>query len=169
MQLELIYTHLGYGDLTQPIGDFRAAINSVASAVEVPGYDDYLDGLNVPENQRAEEDDPDFDGVVNVLEYLAGTNALQTSSAMHPISKVIELNGSLYPALEYIHNRNAEDLTVVVQFSDRPDFISLDNSVLVSTELLEEGFERVLVRSGNTVNVGSAFSRLVVSRNVDQN
>ena len=155
--------------MSQPIGDFRQAINSVVAAVEVPGYVDYLDGLNVPENQRAEEDDPDFDGVVNVLEYLAGTNALQTSSAVNPISKVIEMNGSLYPALEYINNGNAEDLTVIVQFSDHPDFISLINSVFVSTEFLEEGFERVLVRSGNTVNVGPVFSRLIVNRNGDQN
>lgn len=79
-QWELIYSRLGYGDFTQPIEAFRSAINSVAAAKEVDRFLSYLEYLDIPENQPSETDDPDFDGVPNLLEYFSDTDASNTQS-----------------------------------------------------------------------------------------
>jgi len=168
-QWELIYSHLGYGDLTQPIDDFRAAINTVDSAELVPGFEDYLNDIGVPQNQRAEDDDPDFDGVPNVFEYLAGTSALDTASSFTPVNKIVTIGEAQYQALEYINKPDANDLTAAVQFSNHPDFSALNVSVHFTSETLESGFERVVVRSGNVLGPGSEFSRLFLNIEDSQN
>ncbi|MCZ6673464.1 MAG: TlpA disulfide reductase family protein [Verrucomicrobia bacterium] len=164
-QWELLYSHLGYLDLSQPIDEFRTAINSVAAAAEVPGYQSYLDDLGVAEHQRAETDDPDFDGVPNVFEYFSGTDALDTSSFSRPVNKLMSIGEVQYHVLEYVHNPETTDVSVEVQFSNHPDFNFLNASVPFMTELLEDGLEKVAIRSGEPAGAGSEFSRLLFSSN----
>lgn len=168
-QWELIYSHLGYGDLTQPIQEFRNAIDSVASAPEISGYEKYLSDAGVPENQRGETDDPDFDGVINLLEYVAGTKALDTGSSYRPDIRIVSTGENQYPAMEYWYNREAEGVTVSVQISNDPGFSSLNPSVPVSMEPLGNGLERVVVRSGDPVGSSPQFFRLVANREETQN
>tara|TARA_B100001123_G_C15311128_1_gene1024378 strand:+ start:1249 stop:1452 length:204 start_codon:yes stop_codon:yes gene_type:complete len=59
--MELIYSHLGYDDLSQSIEELRSFIDTIQAA-SLLTFDDYLDDLGIPENQRDEGDDPDYDG-----------------------------------------------------------------------------------------------------------
>ena len=160
-QWELVYSHLGYGDLTAPITEFRNVINSVKAAQVVPGFVDYLNGLQLPENQRAEEDDPDFDGIPNVLEYFFGTDASDTASFSRPVNKIMSIGSVDYHVLEFIRNPEATDVTVVPQFSLSPGFESLIGNAPFSTESMEGGLEKVRIRSNVPLGGASEFSRLV--------
>lgn len=162
-QWELLYSRLGYGDLDHPIDEFRTAINQVKAAVEIPGFDAYVMDLGVPENQSAETDDPDFDGLSNVFEYLAGTSAVDTASFFKPVNKIVSLGNEQYQALEYIRKTEVNDISVAVQFSSHPGFTTLNGSVPYLVEPLAAGFEKVVVRSNNPLGSGMEFSRLVVS------
>lgn len=167
-QWELVYSRLGYGDFTQPIERFRSEINSVAAAKD-PVFSDYLDAYGVPVNQRDEDDDPDFDGVPNILEYLNRTDATDTASASRPRIKVVMIGVTRYLALEYFRNTEASDLTTAVQFSYDPGFASLNNSVVHSVLSVGENLEQVTVRSGNAFGFQDEFARLVTDRQTEQN
>ena len=160
-QWELIYSRLGYGDLSAPITEFRNAINTVKAAQVVPGFVDYLNDLQLPENQRAEEDDPDFDGIPNVLEYFFGTDASDTASFSRPVNKIMSVGSVDYQILEFIRNPEATDVTVVPQFSFSPGFESLIGNAPFSTEPIEGGLEKVRIRSNIPLGTTSEFSRLV--------
>ncbi len=161
-QWELVYSRLGYGELSQPIQEFRNEVNSVQAAIVVSGFETFVEGLNLPENQRDETDDPDFDGLPNAFEYFFGTDASDTSSSMGAISRVLTLNGVEYQGLEYIRNPEAMDVMVVPQFSTSPSFDSLSSSVVFSTDPIEGGLEKVVVRSLNPLGESGEFSRLVL-------
>lgn len=162
---ELVYTRLGYGDLSQPITEFRQAVNSVRAAVEVPGFQKFVEDLNLPVNQRAEGDDPDYDGLVNAFEYHFGTDASDTASSILPVSRILSINGFEYQGLEYLRNPNATDLAVVAQFSPSPSFSSLNESLVHSVELVDGGLEKIVVRSLVPLGNGSEFSRLTLVSN----
>ncbi len=159
---ELVYTRLGYGDLSQPITEFRQAVNSVRAAVEVPGFQKFVEDLNLLVNQRAEGDDPDYDGLVNAFEYHFGTDASDTASSILPVSRILSINGFEYQGLEYLRNPNATDLAVVAQFSPSPSFSSLNESLVHSVELVDGGLEKIVVRSLVPLGNGSEFSRLTL-------
>ena len=162
---ELVYTRLGYGDLSQPITEFRQAVNSVRAAVDVPGFQKFVEDLNLPVNQRAEGDDPDYDGLVNAFEYHFGTDASDTASSILPVSRILSINGFEYQGLEYLRNPNATDLAVVAQFSPSPSFSSLNESLVHSVELVDGGLEKIVVRSLVPLGNGSEFSRLTLVSN----
>lgn len=161
-QWELVYSRLGYGDISQPIQEFRDEVDSVQASIEISGFETYVVGLNLPENQQDETDDPDFDGLPNALEYYFGTDASDTGSAMGAISRVLTLNGVAYQGLEYVRNPEATDVMVVPQFSSSPSFDSLSSSVVFSTDLIDGGLEKVVVRSLDPLGESGEFSRLVL-------
>ena len=167
-QWELVYSHLGYGDLTQPISTFRNEINSVEAA-KIPVFEDYLNQFGVPQNQRDASDDPDFDGVPNILEYLNRTDATDTASVFRPRTTIVWVGATRYLGLEYLRNTEASELTSVVQFSNDPGFGILNDSILVSEVSVGENLERVTVRSGNIYGQQREFARLVADIQTGEN
>ena len=167
-QWELVYSRLGYGDRNHPIDEFRAEINSVAAAMP-PTFSDYLENFGVPSNQRDEGDDPDFDGIPNVFEYLNRTDATNTASSYRPRTTIIMIGVTRYLGLEYLRNTEASDVTEVVQFSNHPGFQLLNNTILVSRQSVGENLELVTVRSDQIYGGQSEFVRLVASIQTGQN
>ena len=167
-QWELVYSRLGYGDLTQPIQEFRSFINSVAAASE-PVFADYLDEFGVPANQRDLGDDPDYDGVPNVLEYLHRSDATDTASVFRPRVVVVMIGVTRYLALEYVRNTLASDVVDVVQFSNDPGFLSLNTSVPHSVQSIGENLELVTVRSNTVYGQQREFARLIVDIDSGEN
>lgn len=167
-QWELVYSRLGYGDLSQPIDEFRSFINSVAAAAD-PVFTDYLNEFGVPENQRDAGDDPDFDGVPNVLEYLHRSDATNTADVFRPRTTIVMIGVTRYLALEYVRNTEAGDLTDVVQFSSDPGFSTLNNSIPHTVQSIGENLERVTVRSGTIYGQQREFARLIVDIDSGEN
>ena len=167
-QWELIYSLLGYnlpGNL-QPIGTFRSHIDSVEAAPVDPGpvlpqeFINYLAGLGIAESDRNIDHDPDFDGVPNVFEYYFGSDASNTSSFSQPTSTILTIASTQYHALQFIRDPKAVGVDIQVEFSDSPSFDSLNDSVQLTPELLENGKELVVVRSDKQFS-GKEFSRLI--------
>ena len=167
-QWELIYSHLGYGDRSQPIDEFREVIDTVMAAVEVPDYLKYLINLDIPENRRGEIDDPDFDGLPNVFEYYFGSDASDTASFFRPIPKIVTISSTQFQALQYIKNPNAVGVSITAEFSGSPSFDSLNGSAPFMTELLQNGMERVTVRSATPLLNGKGFSRLIFRSQIQE-
>ena len=164
-QWELLYSLSGYGSTTQPISTFRSHIDSVEAAVD-PGPTvpqellNYLANLGIPEPQRLEDLDPDFDGVPNVFEYYFGSDASDTSSFSQPTSTILTIASTQYHALQFIRDPTAVGVEIQVEFSDSPSFDTLNESVQLTPELLENGMELVVVRSALPLSTRE-FSRLI--------
>ncbi len=156
-QWELIYSRLGYGVELHPINEFREVIDTVM----LSDYLKYLISLDIPENRRGEDDDPDFDGLSNVFEYYFGSDASDTASFSRPIPKIVTISSTQFQAIQYIKNPNAVGVTITAEFSDSPSFDSLNGSAPFMTELLENGMERVTVRSSTPLLNGREFGRLI--------
>ena len=162
-QWELLYSRLGYGDTTHPIATFRSHIDSVEAD---PGPTvpqellNYLANLGIPDNQRLEDLDPDFDGVPNVFEYYFGSDASDTSSFSQPTSTVLTIASTRYHALQFIRDPTAVGVEISVEFSNSPSFDNLNESVQLIPELLENGMELKVVRSALPLSTRE-FSRLI--------
>ena len=123
-------------------------------------YINYLSNQGIPEDQLQQDLDPDYDGVPNVFEYYFGSDASDTSSFAQPTSTIVTLASTQYHALQFIRNPNAVGVEISVEFSDSPSFDTLNDSVELTPELLENGMELVVVRSALPLS-GREFSRLI--------
>ena len=164
-QWELLYSLSGYGSTDQPISTFRSHIDSVKAGID-PGPTvpqellNYLANLGIPESQRLEDLDPDFDGVANVFEYYFGSDASDTSSFSQPTSTVLTIASTRYHALQFIRDPTAVGVEISVEFSNSPSFVTLNESVQLTPELLENGMELIVVRSALPLSTRE-FSRLI--------
>ena len=164
-QWELLYSDSGYGNRDHPIATFRSHIDSVEAGVD-PGPTvpqellNYLANLGIPETQRLEDLDPDFDGVPNVFEYYFGSDASDTSSFFQPTSTVLTIASTRYHALQFLRDPTAVGVEISVEFSNSPSFDTLNDSVQLTPELLENGMELVVVRSASPLSTRE-FSRLI--------
>ena len=129
-------------------------------------YVNYLRNQGIAENQLQQDLDPDFDGVPNVFEYYFGSDASDTSSFYQPTPIIVTISSTPYNALQYVRNPNAVGVAILVEFSDSPSFDSLNDSVPYMQELLENGKERVVVRSDKPFS-GREFSRLIYRSDED--
>lgn len=164
-QWELLYSLNGYASTDHPIATFRSHIDSVEAGVD-PGpvlpqeFINYLADLGISESDRSIDHDPDFDGVPNVFEYYFGSDASDTSSFSQPTSTILTIASTQYHALQFIRDPTAVGVEISVEFSDSPSFDTLNDSVQLTPELLENGKERVVVRSDKQFS-GKEFSRLI--------
>ena len=123
-------------------------------------YINYLRNQGISENQLQQDLDPDHDGSPNVFEYYFGSDASDTSSFSHPVPIIVTIDSNRYHALRFIRSPSAVGVEISVQFSDSPSFESLNGDVPVSDQLLDNGLEQVVVRSGSPLR-GKEFSRLI--------
>ncbi len=162
-QWELVYSQLGYGQLSFPIETFRTAIDSIQAAPQETGFEAYLSQLGIPENLRGLADDPDRDGVPNGIEYLTGTIASDSSSARAPTFRFMSIGGSFYLAIEYVRDTSVNDYALIPQFGSGLDFANTSGFEEVSVELIGDGIERVVARSIVSLQDNHQFGRLAVS------
>lgn len=125
-EVEVTFTPPSVGSFGSGFEVFSDAnAGSVEAAWSGIGYDgilldDWLADEGVAEGDRGPLDDPNGDGVPNLLSYLfnlppgVGGHAAAREHAM-PQPQLGEDEGGRYLALRYRHNRNAERLSVVLE------------------------------------------------------
>jgi autotransporter-associated beta strand protein len=102
--------------------------------------------LELPEGQRGATDDPDGDGIPNLLEFatggdpsLAGGDGIQATT--------VEDGGVVYPAAVYQRRQALGGVTLEVHAAASLAFTTLFETVEVSVEARGDGTETVVVRS----------------------
>jgi len=106
-----------------------------------PGFADWIRGFNLPVGKDGPNDDADDDGIPNRLEYALGGNPGVANSAQWPAGTSVEVEGVVYPGIQFTRNTRA----VGVRASTAMDF----NPPLETVETVEDlgnGVERVTVR-----------------------
>jgi autotransporter-associated beta strand protein len=104
----------------------------------------YTSGL--PEGQRAATDDPDNDGIANLLEFATASDPLRANPQALTVTTVEEA-GVVYPAVRFIRRVNPGGVTTNVLVSPTLDFLTSLGSVEVSASSMADGTELVVVRS----------------------
>jgi rhamnogalacturonan endolyase len=104
----------------------------------------YLAGL--PAGQDGAADDPDNDGMTNLLEFVLGCDPLR-SSVLDLVATTVVVNGQSYPAISFVRRIGLGGVTSEVLVSGELSFSSLLGSVEVSASARGDGMEDVIVRS----------------------
>jgi hypothetical protein len=104
----------------------------------------YTSGL--PEGAREATDDPDLDGIVNLLEFLTASDPLRANPQALAVTTVEE-DGRVYPAVRFTRRVNLGGVTAGVLASAMLDFSSSLGTVEVSASGQGDGTEEVVVRS----------------------
>ncbi|HEY0946792.1 MAG TPA: autotransporter-associated beta strand repeat-containing protein [Opitutaceae bacterium] len=105
----------------------------------------YVNGL--PDGQRGPEDDPDGDGVENLLEFALGLAPLDAGAGDDVQSHTVTVSGVIYPAITFTRRQNLAGVTTAVQACTDLRFTNLLNVVIVSTTSNGDGTETVVART----------------------
>lgn len=94
-------------------------LEAVAGISAVTDYADWPPLAMVAENLRGKDDDPDGDGVPNLLEYAFARLPWMADAAEHlPALRLVSEAGTVYPNLEFLRDERLADLTYEVQVSN---------------------------------------------------
>jgi hypothetical protein len=110
-------------------------------------FEQWAASQGLPAGQNGPADDPDGDGLVNIVEFALGGNPLGDSSEQTPAGTMVDVDGELYPAVTFVRSTTA--VGVEIQVTAASDIL-FQNAL----ELVEEppvnlgnGTERVTVRT----------------------
>lgn len=125
-----------FGESIAPITD-RVILEEVLGISPSMPYDTWAAGFDLPDGQMGEGDDPDLDGVTNLVECALGMHPLRRDSQRLPSAKVSTENGSPMLMMNYLPRADDCPFLQVVpqqsvdleQWSDIPS-----NSVTVSSD-----------------------------------
>lgn len=121
-------------------GESTLAISGQGGPQEIP-LENWLESKGVPAGKRGPSDDPDGDGIPNVLAYLFNVHPLYGATSgdayARPASSLDEDGEDRYLALTYRKNRNAAGLNIVLQASEN---LSGDSwQIVIPDQALEVG------------------------------
>ena len=117
----------------------------VTGVGETAAYTDWA-YHNLPPDQRGAADDPDGDGLANLLEFELGLDAAGAGGDGIRATTV-EAAGQTYPAVVYTRRMDSGGAVVAVRVAGAPDFAALLDSVEVSAAPQGDGTDEVVVRS----------------------
>ncbi len=110
----------GSGDvLTLAAGeDSPFGVALVPSVTAGEGFADWIASFDVPVEQRGSEDDPDGDGIDNLLEYALDGDPAAADRDILPVIGVESVGGVEYLAIAYTKNASASGIAYIVEVSE---------------------------------------------------
>lgn len=109
-------------------------------------FNEWLYANGVPAGQRGAADDPDADGVPNLLEFVLGTGPL-TATPLNVVPFTLEESGLIYPAIQYNRRRDLGGVGIEVRADVEPACAANHGVVEVSAADRGDGIDAVIVRS----------------------
>ncbi len=128
------------------------------AAPAAPTFADWKADKGLPVGQDGPNDDPDGDGVPNVVEFAFGTHPMQSQSRVLPADRVYSENGENYPSVVIIRRKNLNGASIVVDaFATIPFNSAVGTTQVGQPEDLGDGTERVTIRSQNPLRTTQGF------------
>jgi hypothetical protein len=130
------------------------------TAIAAPGFASWIGGFNVG-SQNGAGDDPDHDGIPNLIEYaLSGGDPAQGGTGILPASSLTNDGGNSYLTLTIQKNTTATGITLITETCGDLATWNSSNTVIVS-----ETASTLVVRDAVPVSVSSTrFMRLKVTQ-----
>lgn len=116
------------------------------SAAPGAAYQAWASNYSFPSGQSGTNDDPDGDGLSNLLEFVVAENPLQPGAALIQVTKVT-IDGNDYPALSFVRRHDVGGVRLQVLVSKGADFATELGSVEVSVIPRQDGNDDVIIRS----------------------
>jgi predicted esterase len=142
-------------------GDYAVTVtNGVGSATSlaVPlsitplePFQSWIQSSGLPENQRGATDNPDADGVPNLLEFVFGTNPAAPDSSGGPVANTGEFGGETYPFITYTRRRELGGVIVEIIVTSDLDIAQNLGTVEVSATPRDAETDTVIVRSAQSM------------------
>jgi len=156
----------GTYEVTVQVSDGNGGTDSQDIAVTVTeigsvnaGFLAYLQAIGIVDNESFTSD-PDNDKVFTLIEYLMGSNANSPASSPGIVASIVMVEGQEYLGISFPRNTAIADFSLTTQFSTSPGFNDAAEGIVVSTEDLGGGIERVTQRSPIPAGGGQVFARV---------
>jgi hypothetical protein len=118
----------------------------ITGAGPTAAYTDWAYRAGLPADQQGAAQDPDNDGLANVLEFVLSRDPLHTNVSGITATTVVA-DGQAYPAVRFARRTDLGGVTTQVLASSGLTFSSLLAVEQVSATLLGDGTEEVVIRS----------------------
>lgn len=143
-------TDLGYTGLPDHRGVFNVGPGAlqflVTGAGPTAAYSHWVYRNGLPPEQAGAGDDPDRDGLANLLEFALGRPPLEAGND-GVLATTVEIDGVGYPAVRFRRPLDRGGVTIDVLASADLAFTSLSGTEQVSATPAGDGLEEALVRS----------------------
>jgi hypothetical protein len=136
----------------------------LAPAQQGQTFDGWAASENLPPGQSGQSDDPDADGVLNVVEFALGADPTGDSGANVPSGLTLDIGGQAYPAVTFTRSKSVLGVQIQVEAASDIDFQIV---LSVVTELpvdLGNGTERVTVRTAAPAGATTFFHTTVLAQ-----
>jgi hypothetical protein len=107
----------------------------------------WINDSGLPADQRGATDNPDADGLPNLLEFVSGTDPLASDSSGGPVVQTGDFDGATYPFIRYTRRRELGEVVVNVIVTTDLDIAHDLGSVEVSATPRDADTDTVVVRS----------------------
>lgn len=138
-----------YSGLTNVGGTFSISGGALQFTVTpAPGaaFRDWVGQFTLPPGQNGAADDPDGDGLPNLLEFALSLRPDAANSGAITVTTVTA-NNEVYPALAFVQRTDLGDIQLKVKAAVTPDFAADLGTVTVSSTPRNDGTSDVIVRS----------------------
>ena len=134
--------------VTDNANSITSSVVNISLAGPSPTFAEWKADKGLPVGQDGPGDDPDGDGLSNVVEFAFGTHPMQSQSRVLPANRTHSEGGENYPALSFIRRKNLNGASIVVDaFTSIPFGSAVGTMQVGQPEDLGDGTERVTIRS----------------------